>query len=90
MRKYCPIRKAHYNRHTRYRLSPEDYAAMLHRQKGVCAICKRAVKLSVDHEHKKKKRVRGLLCTGCNLLLGHARENITILIAAIRYLRKHK
>lgn len=83
----CPVRKAHYNRKARYNLTPEDYAKMYARQKGGCAICKRPVRLGVDHSHKTKK-VRGLLCDHCNLLLGHAQDNIKILRAAIRYLKR--
>lgn len=84
---YCPTRKAHYNRKARYNLTPEAYAKMLARQKGGCAICRKPVAVCVDHSHKTKK-VRGLLCARCNMLLGHAFENITILLAAIRYLRR--
>jgi len=34
-------------------------------------------------------KVRELLCRHCNLLLGYAADNITILQEAIVYLRKH-
>lgn len=41
--------------------------------------------LVVDHCHT-TGRVRKLLCDRCNHLLGHAREDVTILRAAICYL----
>ena len=43
----------------------------------------------VDHCHKTKK-VRGLLCKTCNLLLGHAKEDINKLFKAIDYLKERQ
>ena len=49
----------------------------------------------IDHDHQYKKKdfkenpsllPRGLLCNSCNLLLGHAKDNVQILKSAIRYL----
>lgn len=84
---YCSVRKSHYNRKARYNITPADYARMLSRQKGACAICRKAIRLTVDHSHETKK-VRGLLCDRCNLLLGHALESVSVLRAAIRYLKR--
>lgn len=61
----------------KFNLTEADYYAMLERQNGVCKICKeeesridgqskRIKPLSVDHCHKTGK-IRGLLCTKCNL-----------------------
>lgn len=86
-RVYCSVRKSHYNRKARYNLTPEAYTKLLAHQKGVCAICGKPVKLAVDHSHVTKK-VRGLLCTFCNLLIGYAGDDISILRAAIRYLKR--
>lgn len=86
-RVYCSVRKSHYNRKARYNLTPEAYAKMLARQKGVCAICGKPVRLSVDHSHATKK-VRGLLCNFCNLLIGYAFDDILILRSAVRYLKR--
>ncbi|MEV0726696.1 endonuclease VII domain-containing protein [Micromonospora purpureochromogenes] len=46
-----------------------------------------AVRLVVDH-CRSSKRVRGLLCTGCNAALGHFRDSPETLTAALRYLRE--
>jgi recombination endonuclease VII len=44
------------------------------------------VKLVVDHCHH-SRRVRGLLCVGCNAAIGQFRDNETALWGAVRYLR---
>jgi len=41
--------------------------------------------LAVDHCHNTNK-VRELLCSACNILLGKAKDNISILQSAINYL----
>jgi len=61
----------------RYKITKQQYEAKAKQQNGVCAICgcpqpetnKKTNKLTVDHNHKTGK-VRGLLCTKCNLKLG--------------------
>lgn len=73
-----------------YGLSPEATAAMLDAQQAQCAICTRAIHdgpdgFCVDHDHK-SGRIRGLLCRKCNVLLGMAADEPSILAAAIRYL----
>lgn len=56
-----------------YGLTLTQYAVMLRKQRGKCAICRKppaaARRLAVDHCHKTKK-VRALLCHTCNNLLG--------------------
>lgn len=54
-------------------------------------------RLSVDHDHSCcsdrsscEKCRRDLLCSACNLMIGNARENISVLIAGIEYLTKWK
>jgi len=42
----------------------------------------------IDHNHLTMK-VRGLLCSRCNTLLGQAHEDITNLCRAIEYLKKY-
>lgn len=46
-----------------------------------------AARLVVDHCHE-TKRVRGLLCVGCNAALGHFRDSPQSLRAALRYLEQ--
>jgi hypothetical protein len=45
--------------------------------------------LSVDHNHKSNK-IRGLLCSSCNLTLGQAEENPRRLLALARYIRVYQ
>lgn len=55
-----------------YGITLEQYEKMFEEQNGVCAICGQSEinrKLSVDHRHKDGK-VRALLCTKCNYLVG--------------------
>jgi len=74
----------------------EQYNEMLEKQNGVCMICKNPEtvidnrteqprNLAVDHCHTTKK-VRGLLCMGCNQGLGNFRDNPKFLAEAINYL----
>jgi Recombination endonuclease VII len=71
-----------------YGISDQDYEAMLARQGGTCAICKTkppGQKLGVDHCHICNK-VRRLLCPGCNLGLGHYKDDPRLTRAATAYL----
>lgn len=77
----------------RYKLPIEEYNKILVAQNCQCIICgkqhdtslKRG-RLYVDHCHKTKK-VRGLLCSACNSMIGHANDEISILEKAIAYLK---
>jgi hypothetical protein len=81
---------------TRYGISLDDYQNMLDTQKNCCAVCFTALKenaknknlVHVDHCHE-KGGVRGILCRSCNLLIGHASDDVNILRAAIKYLEGH-
>lgn len=72
-----------------YGITPEDYAGMLDRQGGVCAVCMEVCtsgrRLAVDHDHATGK-VRGLLCTRCNVLIGMGRDSAELIYRAARYL----
>jgi hypothetical protein len=52
-------------------MTPENFDALLAHQNGVCALCHKAYArtMHVDHDHE-TDGVRGLLCAGCNLMLG--------------------
>lgn len=73
----------------KYGLNAEDYYHMFEVQENKCAICGTVFsdtnKAFVDHCHNTKK-VRGLLCTKCNTLLGMAKDDVSILQNAITYL----
>jgi hypothetical protein len=77
---------------SKFRLPIEVYEDMLIAQLGVCAICKQreSVKikksLAVDHCHTTGK-IRGLLCSRCNIGLGYFRDNEKYLQSAIDYLK---
>lgn len=61
-----------------YGITSEQYEALYEAQGGTCYICQRAKgiskKLAVDHDHE-SGFVRGLLCTACNKILGHFRDD---------------
>ncbi len=75
----------------RYGMSDDDRDALLARQGGVCAICKKKSKrrLAVDHCHFCNK-VRGLLCFKCNTGLGLFDDDTDRLRAAIAYLENSR
>jgi hypothetical protein len=52
-----------------------------------CVICGSQDKLVVDHGHATGK-VRGMLCSHCNLGLGHFRDDPTLLEFAAAYVRE--
>lgn len=79
---------------TKYGLTEEQFDAMLVEQGNSCAICRleepggRYKKWHIDHCHKTGK-VRGLLCAGCNTMLGHAKDSVKTLGEAIGYLQRN-
>ena len=86
----CRNCRAHHRRIAR--LSKADYEALLQAQNNACAICLKSIEeskrsLHVDHDHATDK-VRGLLCTKCNLGLGYFKDNINNLDSAKTYLTK--
>ena len=73
----------------RYKINVEDFELMLKKQNNKCAICQLETTdvLRVDHDHE-TGQIRGLLCHSCNLILGHAKDNLQILKRAHTYLKK--
>lgn len=75
-----------------YGLEPGEYQILLAAQDGRCPVCLRATgrskRLSVDHDHRLTGRdsVRGLICSTCNKMLGHARDDPDFFRRAIAYL----
>jgi len=79
-----------------YGLTPQDYLDLFEKQNGCCAICKceesghnATDHLLIDHDHITNK-VRGLLCSSCNLMLGKAKadEGNNLLISSLFYLQR--
>jgi len=81
----------HKKRLAKYGITPLHYDMFLASQENKCAICKAdsagARNWHIDHCHRTKK-VRGLLCHHCNLMLGNARDSWEILSNAMYYLVK--
>ena len=84
-------RKAKYKR--LYGITIERYDEMAEEQNNKCAICetdrpgpKRIKRFNVDHCHTTKK-VRGLLCSTCNLLLGNLKDNPDLMPKIVKYLK---
>lgn len=75
----------------KYGLTSKERAALFLLQKGCCATCgipenkSSRGKLHIDHDHM-TGRVRGLLCNGCNYVLGLVKEDSKVLRNLIKYL----
>lgn len=93
--------KAKEQRLRRYGITLQQYNQMREDQDYCCAICGRheeAVEqgrsvssntsLCVDHCHTTDK-VRGLLCTNCNTMIGKSKDNVFVLESAITYLKEN-
>lgn len=78
------------NRLRRYGLTAASYNALLAAQGGVCGICQTARPggmggFHVDHDHATNK-IRGLLCSACNLGLGKLGDTLASVRRAVVYL----
>lgn len=73
-----------------YGISLEEYEGLLKEQNGRCAACGDELlgRNHLDHCHT-TGIIRGILCSGCNVALGHAKDDVGRLKALIRYLNKH-
>lgn len=81
-----------------YNLSREKYDALYAAQGGRCALCRRSrgtggKRLAVDHDHaccigptSCGKCVRGLVCSTCNDVLAHARDDRAFFVRGHDYL----
>ena len=74
-------------------ISVAEYDKILDEQNGRCAICgtlpSGKKSFAIDHDHETGK-IRGLLCTRCNPMLGFAQDSREILLKAVEYLLKHQ
>ncbi len=73
-------------------LELDEYDRLVRKQKGKCAICGgkptgKRKSLDVDHCHSRNV-FRGLLCSPCNIGLGHFKDDPKLFIRALEYLNK--
>lgn len=79
----------------RYGLTVEDYNILLAKQNNSCAVClsktskRPSSRLVVDHDHKTNK-VRGILCSNCNVALGLLEDSLELINNLHRYLNDSK
>ena len=87
-------------------LADEQYQALLAKQHNKCLICSIVFNAEpktstpcIDHDHACCPRIgkrtcgkciRGVICYGCNVMLGFSKENITTLQNAIQYLKENQ
>jgi hypothetical protein len=88
--KHVSNRKAYLKRV--YGITPERYEEMWDAQGGECAGCGDPMQRgqrggAVDHCHE-SGRIRGLLCTPCNLALGYVKDDPDRLRGLIAYLEE--
>ena len=83
---WCRACASAYRRANRFADGIQDKArASQARQLSECIICGIETKPVVDHDHQTGK-VRGGLCSNCNLGLGHFKDNPELLRLAALYL----
>lgn len=94
-RKQNPIQKKNNDLLRMYGISLDDFNDLAKKQNNSCAICGRPdngnknIFPYIDHCHKTGK-VRGLLCTRCNMGLGQFKDNKNTLLKAVDYLEEHE
>lgn len=73
----------------KYNLNKEQYLKMIDNQNGLCLGCGKAPKkLCIDHCHSTGK-VRGILCSDCNVALGLLKDDPNTLRNLMHYLIRH-
>jgi hypothetical protein len=92
--KWHTVFRRHYLK-KEFGITIEQYDVMFESSNGCCYICGKPEtakkpngqprRIAVDHDHA-TGQVRGLLCTNCNHVIGHAKDNVEVLRAAINYL----
>ena len=71
-------------------VDPEDYLRRMAAANGICEACGGYSETLVqDHCHATKK-ARGLICPGCNLALGHVKDDIERLCNLVEYLEDYE
>jgi len=87
---YCPDKAANLHLKRTYGITLAEYDTMLEQQGGCCKVCGTTDsggkgRFHVDHNHTTGK-VRGLLCNGCNIGIGHLKDSPDVLLKAAAYL----
>lgn len=83
-----PRRRKKYALRYNFGMTLEEFDALLEKQDGKCAICRRdpgSRSLHVDHNHE-TGAIRSLLCHGCNTALGLLMEDPEIGRALVAYM----
>ena len=81
------------------KITIEKYKLLIEKHNNLCGICKneetyiskktgKPRPLCIDHHHDTGK-LRGLLCSRCNHVLGHFNDSIELLESAINYLKNY-
>lgn len=87
--KTCKRCRKDISRRRIYGISTTEWEEIYNNQEKKCAICKKQFKneskAQVDHNHA-SGQVRGLLCSSCNLGIGHVKENPVFLLSSCNYL----
>jgi uncharacterized Zn ribbon protein len=101
--KYCPDCRKKKERQwgtdacfARYGITQKEYDELYQTQSGKCAVCGKdnsgatqsgnRKRMYVDHDHK-TGRVRGLLCSNCNMALGFVHDDPALLTKLAEYLK---
>lgn len=83
------------NKLTIFRKYGIDFDEELKKQDNKCASCGDIFTIEgnsqprVDHDHGANE-YRGIICNGCNVIIGMSDENIQVLESAIKYLKIHE
>jgi hypothetical protein len=94
-RNEAPERIARIKARAKYRLTDEELDHLLEAAGETCQICLRPfteeqdTKRAIDHHHSTGK-VRGIICTKCNLGIGMANEDLARMERMAAYLRHHQ
>ena len=97
LRKWYLSRKDIYKeRHLqkKWGMTLEDLYNLMDSQNHECAICRIDLeslgpkRTHIDHCHKTDK-IRGILCSNCNMALGLLKDDSELLIKAVKYLEMH-
>lgn len=97
--RYCRIctrnnQKKHYEeigRYKKYGITKDLYLEILGKQEGLCGICVKPLTGGkdehIDHDHLTGK-VRGVLCSSCNLAIGKLKDSPEVLLRAAEYIMR--